>query len=119
MMAIYLSLKRDVFIAPVVVEHTSLWMQELEARVACLQPPFDVDPAFTRLTDVMLTGSDDIYPYPAEYVLFGACCRFPAAAKTLYRHRLGAEEGLQKLSCLDGRDRCYSMQNFRAPERML
>lgn len=111
-MAIYLGLKRDVFIALVVVEHTSLWTQELEARVACLQPPFDVRPAFTCLTDVMLTGSDDIYPCPTEYAFFGACCRFPAGAKTLYRHRLRAEEGVQKLSWSDGRDRCYSMQAF-------
>ncbi|KFZ14939.1 hypothetical protein V501_02961 [Pseudogymnoascus sp. VKM F-4519 (FW-2642)] len=68
-------------------------------RVASSQAPFNTDPPFTRLTDIMLTGSDDIYP--AEYILLGACCRFPAM-KRLYGHRLGSEENRAQLSVLAG-----------------
>ncbi|OAF59803.1 hypothetical protein VC83_04029 [Pseudogymnoascus destructans] len=68
-------------------------------RVACSEPPFDVNPVFAQLTDIMLTGSDDTYP--TEYVLFGACCRLPAV-KRLYGHRLGADEDHAQPSALTG-----------------
>ncbi|KFY73988.1 hypothetical protein V499_05936 [Pseudogymnoascus sp. VKM F-103] len=68
-------------------------------RVASSQAPFITDPPFARLTDIMLTGSDDIYP--AQYVLFTACCRLPSI-KRLYGNRLGVEDDRAQLRTLTG-----------------
>lgn len=64
-------------------------------RIASSEPPFDVKPLFTQLTDIMIAGNDD--SYPSAYVFFAACCRLPAV-KRLYGHRLGAEEDWPQLS---------------------
>ncbi|OBT75462.1 hypothetical protein VF21_04925 [Pseudogymnoascus sp. 05NY08] len=109
----------------------ALWTQEQEARVACSEPPFDANPAFTRLTDIMLTGSDDIYS--TQDALLGACYSFPAA-KTLYERCPVATDYHPQLNALtgamsrietlelrdsDGLDSYYCMHDFGAPERML
>lgn len=78
-------------------------------RVACSEPPFDINPVFTQLTDIMLTGSDDLYP--TEYVLFGACCRL-LAVKRLYGHRLGAREDYADLSALTGGTTIETLRSF-------
>ncbi|OBT84756.1 hypothetical protein VE02_06316 [Pseudogymnoascus sp. 03VT05] len=84
------------------LEITSLQLDFLARtfnRISYLQPPFNTKPTFTRLTDVMLTGIDDVYP--AEYVLLGPCSRFPAM-KRLCGHRLSAEDHHPQLSALAG-----------------
>ncbi|OBT71227.1 hypothetical protein VF21_09901 [Pseudogymnoascus sp. 05NY08] len=68
-------------------------------RAAHSQLLSDTNPAFMCLTDIMLTGSDEVYP--TEYVLFGACCRLPAI-KRLFGHRLGAEDDRAQLNTLTG-----------------
>lgn len=58
-------------------------------RIAPSEPPFDVKPVFTQLSDILLVGSDHMYPTP--YILFEACCRLPAV-KRLFGYRLGNED---------------------------
>ncbi|KFX95563.1 hypothetical protein V490_03792 [Pseudogymnoascus sp. VKM F-3557] len=80
------------------LEITNNHMGSLERifnRIASSEPPFDVSPVFTQLSDIMIAGNDD--RYPTDYVLLYPCCRFPAI-KRLYGHRLGAEEDSPHLS---------------------
>lgn len=65
------------------------YLESVFDRIASRKPPFDTKPVFAQLTDVMLTDIND--KSPMHYVLFGACCHFPAV-RHLYGHRLGAEE---------------------------
>lgn len=75
------------------------FLTRIFSRIASSEPPFDVNPVFTKLSDIMLAGSND--RYSTDYVLLGACCNFPAI-KRLYGHRLGADEDRPQLSALGG-----------------
>ncbi|KFY27876.1 hypothetical protein V493_03246 [Pseudogymnoascus sp. VKM F-4281 (FW-2241)] len=68
-------------------------------RIASSKPPFDVNPLFTQLSDILLIGSE--YKYPSKYALFGACCRLPAV-KRVYGHAFGAEDNRPQLRAFTG-----------------
>ena len=48
------------------------FLTRIFSRIASSEPPFDVNPVFTKLSDIMLAGSND--RYSTDYVLLGACC---------------------------------------------
>ncbi|KAL5345958.1 hypothetical protein ACLOAV_008988 [Pseudogymnoascus australis] len=80
-------------------------------RIASSEPPFDVKPVFTQLTDIMIANNDE--DHPSEYVFFAACCRLPAV-KRLYGHRLGANGDWPQLSERGG---VISRIETREPQR--
>lgn len=75
------------------------FLERIFYRIAFSEPPFDVKPVFTQLTDIMIASYDD--RYPSAYIFFDACCRLPAV-KRIYGYRLGAEEDRPLLSGLEG-----------------
>ncbi|KFY89801.1 hypothetical protein V500_05500 [Pseudogymnoascus sp. VKM F-4518 (FW-2643)] len=75
------------------------FLERIFYRIAFSEPPFDVKPVFTQLTDIMIASYDD--KYPSAYIFFDACCRLPAV-KRIYGYRLGAEQDRPLLSGRDG-----------------
>ncbi|KFX94161.1 hypothetical protein O988_06450 [Pseudogymnoascus sp. VKM F-3808] len=78
-----------------ITNYNVAYLERIFNRIAFSAPPFDLNPVFTQLSDIMIAGNDD--RYPTDYVLLYPCCRFPAI-KRLYGHRLGAEEDSPHLS---------------------
>ncbi|OBT65336.1 hypothetical protein VE03_04626 [Pseudogymnoascus sp. 23342-1-I1] len=79
-------------------EEKEVFLERTFNRIVFSEPPFDVKPVFTQLTDIMIIGNHD--KYPTAYAFFAACCRLPAV-KRLYGHRLGAEHDWSQLSPIE------------------